>query len=64
MANKKYSERLKNSAIKSVLKEGVTISNAARDFGISYQTLQRWILMRKLKIMKNEITKYKKISLR
>lgn len=48
MANRKYSTEFKQEAIALVRDQGLTISGAASDLGLSPTTLQRWVAQAKV----------------
>lgn len=41
--SKKFSPEFKSEAVKLVLQEGVSITQASKDLGIGHSTLQRWV---------------------
>jgi transposase len=43
MANHKYSPEFKREAVSLVRDQGLTISKAAADLGMSQTTIQRWV---------------------
>lgn len=50
---KKYDESFKEETIKLVLEQGLSISQAARDLGLSPSTLHSWIKKTKLPLPQN-----------
>ncbi|GAA0950903.1 transposase [Nonomuraea longicatena] len=47
MAGKNYSEEFKGEVVKAVLDERLTIGQAARDFGVSRETVRNWVAKEK-----------------
>ncbi|RBQ21067.1 transposase [Spongiactinospora rosea] len=47
MAGKNYSEEFKDEVVKAVLDERSTIGQAAKDFGVSRETVRNWVTREK-----------------
>ncbi|KAB8189128.1 transposase [Nonomuraea phyllanthi] len=47
MAGKNYSEKFKEEVVKAVLDEQSTIRQAAKDFGVSRETVRNWVTKEK-----------------
>ena len=48
MGRRKFTEEFKQEAVKLVLKEKMTLSQAARDLGVSTSQLGRWVKQREI----------------
>ncbi|GAA3521540.1 transposase-like protein [Streptosporangium album] len=43
MAGKNYAQEFKDEVVKAVLDDQVTIGQAAKDFGVSRETVRNWV---------------------